>query len=96
MLVCLLTKSVPDWSNGIFNFTRPKLAAGRVAPRCIRIKSLVVSTISFYEREKIMFIQSLFGIWDVLLSFFVGTLFSVAELTGGKKNVKIGRGGGAI
>jgi hypothetical protein len=42
-----------------------------------------------------MFIQSLFGIWDVLLSRFVGTLFSVMELTAEKKNVKIGRGGGA-
>jgi hypothetical protein len=51
--------------------------------------------ISFYERKKIMFMQNLFGIWDVLLSFFVGTLFSVAELIGGKTNVKIGRGGGA-
>jgi hypothetical protein len=40
-----------------------------------------------------MFTQNLFGVWDVLLALFVGTLFSVAELIGGKMNVKIGWGG---
>jgi prepilin-type N-terminal cleavage/methylation domain-containing protein len=40
-----------------------------------------------------MFTQNLFGVWDVLLALFVGTLFSVAELIGGKMNVKIGGGG---
>jgi hypothetical protein len=43
--------------------------------------------------KKTMFIKSLFEVWDVLLALFVGTLFSVAELFGGKMNVKIGRGG---
>jgi hypothetical protein len=85
------------WSNGIFNslFTIPKLAAGLVAPKYILIKCWVFLTISFYERKKSMFTQNLFGIWDVLLSLFVGTLFSVAELIGGKMDVKIGGGGGA-
>jgi phage-related protein len=46
-------------------------------------------------KGKNMFTQNLFGIWDVLLSLFVRTLFSVVELIGGKMNVKIGRGGGA-
>jgi hypothetical protein len=65
-----------------------------LAPRCVRIESWVFLTItSFYERKKTMFTQSLVGIWDVLLSLFVGTLFSVAELIGGKMNVKIGGGG---
>jgi hypothetical protein len=42
-----------------------------------------------------MLTQSLVGVWDVLLALFVGTLFSVAELFGGKMNVKIGGGGGS-
>jgi hypothetical protein len=41
-----------------------------------------------------MFTQSLFGVWDVLLALFVGTLFSGMEFIGGKMNVKIGGGGG--
>jgi hypothetical protein len=45
------------------------------------------------EGKKIMFTQSLVGVWDVLLALFVGTLFFVAELIGGKMNVKIGGGG---
>jgi hypothetical protein len=40
-----------------------------------------------------MFTQNLFGIWDVLLALFVGTLFSAVEFIGGKMNVKIGGGG---
>jgi prepilin-type N-terminal cleavage/methylation domain-containing protein/prepilin-type processing-associated H-X9-DG protein len=92
-------KLVPVGSGGAMGFYKARysilLAAGLgFAPRCVRIKSWVFLTISFYEREKIMFIQSLFGVWDVLLSFFVGTLFSVVELIDGKMNVKIGRGGG--
>jgi hypothetical protein len=42
-----------------------------------------------------MFVKNLFDFLNFLLDVFFGTLFSVVELTGGKKNVKIGKGGGA-